>query len=135
MKFLSIDCGIKTLSYIVFEYFPKKDDSLNIGNRNKYNYRIIEWEICDLFPNQKVSKKNYPEIIAKLISKISIEFNDIFLGDISKIYIESQPRINQKMRRVETALLTFFIIHKKCVKIISNKFSSVNMVANNCSAL
>ena len=94
---LSIDVGIKNLSYCVLEAFPSHTN-------------IIDWDnIC--VTNENCKKIKIEELTELIIQSLTEKFNDSFFADI--VLIENQPSLkNGMMKTVAVVIFTYFNILK-----------------------
>lgn len=96
IKILSIDPGIKHLSYC---YLTVSQNKLE----------ILDWNnICVTEANCKTI--NFEALIEQLIESLMIHFDDSFEADI--VLIENQPLTNNKMKSVSIAIYTFFNMYR-----------------------
>lgn len=98
MKVISIDVGIKNLSYVILK-----------------DTKIIDWSILNIEP-----KKN--ESLCETMVYTLDEHLEKFVT-CDHVIIEKQPSRNNKMRVVEGLLNAYFVIKGKC-----NKESSISKV-------
>lgn len=88
-KVISIDVGIKNLSYVILK-----------------GSKIIEWSILNIEPKKDES---LCETMVYTLDKVLETFSDC-----DHVVIEKQPSRNNKMRIVEGLLNAYFVIKGKC---------------------
>ena len=108
---ISIDCGVKNLSISIIEYTPDKKIS-----------RIIYSNCHDFSQGKKVKSitiENTIKYLCKELDKIFEEENlKKELETIKYVIIENQPKVNPRMKIIQTSLMTYFTLRFK----IDNKF-------------
>ena len=89
MKILSIDVGLKNLSYCYFN-----------------DVKIIDWQNVSVIEGN-CNKIKIDEITEKVLIKLNETFNDSFVADI--VLIENQPMLkNGLMKTVAVVIYTYF---------------------------
>jgi len=104
-KILSLDIGIKNLSYILIS-IPDNDDKSNIES----SFSIIDWGILSIIDEkEKVKDFSFTEISDKLFSKLTTKFTDDYIKSIEYVILENQPVLkNPVMKSIQMMLYSYF---------------------------
>lgn len=107
MKVLSIDVGIKNLSYCIAEIV--EDDKLEIK----------EWKNVSI-TNKKCSSMELNELTRCMLNCLKNEFNQEILKGIDNVIIENQPGlVNRTMKSLSIVIYTFFMMNDINVNFIA----------------
>ena len=98
---ISWDIGIRTLSFSVIEM-----------NNDTNSFKIKGWKVLDILDGKyKVSKVSDKILISCLISSINKYRGLIANNSIKRVVIENQASKFPKMKSIQTALITFYIMN------------------------
>lgn len=95
-RIISIDVGIKNLSYVILEL------------ENDTMIKILDWQILNI---ECKKNENQCEVLVHKLDENLEQFNTCH-----EVIIEKQPSKNNKMRIIEGLLNAYFIIKGKCIK-------------------
>lgn len=106
MKLLSIDVGIKNLSYCYAE----------IEGNELENISILKWKNISI-TDKNCNKMGINDCIESMMNAMKNEFDEI---DVDKVIIENQPgNINKTMKSLSIVIYSYFVFNNKKVEFIS----------------
>ena len=119
LKFVGIDIGIKTLSFIKLELpagstLPSK--TLKLSERMIHilkQTRIVIWDVVDFLPGKSATKTRHDVILDALINYMRISQPDLLVSN-SSIVLEAQR--TSLMKKIQSSLYTLarFISPEEC---------------------
>lgn len=109
MNLLSIDVGIKNLSYCI----------VNIPDINNNSFNIKAWKNISI-TDKKCSSMELNELTKCMIYCLKTEFDEDMLKDINNVIIENQPGlVNRTMKSLSIVIYTFFMMNDINVSFIA----------------
>lgn len=103
MYILSLDIGIKNLSYILINYDKELEPIEN-------KFEIKEWGILNIIEiKEKVKDFNFTDISNKLFNKLIDKFNNNYIEILDYIILENQPVLkNPMMKSIQIMIYSYF---------------------------
>lgn len=103
MYILSLDIGIKNLSYVLIKY---DKELLPIES----NFEIKEWGILNIIEmKEKVKDFSFTDISNKLFTKLIDKFNNEYIKKLDYIILENQPVLkNPVMKSIQVMIYGYF---------------------------
>lgn len=103
MYILSLDIGIKNLSYILINYDKQLEPIEN-------KFEIKEWGILNIIDiKDKVKDFSFTDISNKLFTKLIDKFNNNYIEKLDYIILENQPVLkNPMMKSIQIMIYSYF---------------------------